>query len=194
MNMKQEGSVLNKTDIEAILNGEFVPKGEISEHILIHKLAELLSYCDQLLDLQEEFDKGTLFKLFRFLAEEEGQYRKTTPVLVHLGYSPVLPQEIDESLDILFRQISAAENKDSVEKAVMLHDGIMRIYPFRQWNEIIGRTALEYALLYYGEDFCPVTLSEQEYNRAITEAVRTGENKSLISNMRMNLLMRNSMD
>ena len=188
MNMRQEGSALNRTQIEAILNGEFVPEGEISEHILVNKLAEALPFADKLLDLDEEFDKGTLFKLHRFFSEEEEEFRKTTPVLIHLGYNPVLPQEIETELDDLFRRVAEGEY-DAIKKAVMLHDGILRIYPFREWNEILARTALEYALVYYGEQFCPVTLSEQEYNQAFRDSLRTGENRKLLQDIRTGLLM-----
>lgn len=194
MNMRQEGSGLTREQIEKILGGEFPDEVEISEYILMKKLEDILTFGDKLLDLQEEFDKKTLFKFFRFISEEEPEFRKTTPVLVHLKYNPVLPQEIDEGLSDLFRTVAGKKNSDPVEKAVMLHDGIIRIYPFRNWNEIIARVALEYSLIYYGEEFCPVTLSETEYNRALTESFRTGQNDVLIKEIRAGLLMRKSID
>lgn len=194
MNMTQEGSNLQMYQIEKILDGEYISEGQVWEHLLIHQLAKIPQFIDKLLSLDEEFDKKTLRKVYEFFSEEDSCYRKNTPVLIHLGYNPVLPQEIDDELNSLFRKVRWEDNKDPVEKAVILHDGIIRIYPFKRWNEIIARAALEYALIYYGEDFCPVTLSEQEYNQAVSYSIIHKKNPVLIQNLRAGILMRKSVE
>lgn len=193
MNMKLMGSALTESQIEAIVNGEVVREAEISEHIIVNRLLDALSFGGKIYDLQEEICTDTLKKFYRVLSEEEAEFRKSTPVLYHLSYNPVLPQEIDSELAALFRKVSDAEG-DAVKKAVMIHNGIMRIYPFTEWNEVIARLALEYALIYYGTCFIPVTLTEQEYNQGIMNFLRRGESSVLEGNLRTNLLMIESME
>ncbi len=195
MNMKQRGSILTKEQVKRILNGECVLEAEIAEHILIEKLVKCLVLADKLLDLQEEFSVSTLKKFYKVLSGgEEAIFRKSTPVLYHLRYNPVLPQEIEEEFAEMFRNISLRKNIDVIDKAVFLHNNIIRIYPFHQWNEVIARMAMEYTLAYYGKNFCPMTLSEQEYNDGIIEFLREGKNKIMTSNLRTNMLMIENME
>lgn len=195
MNMRQRGSTLSREQIRKILNGECVLEAEIAEHILIEKLVECLVLADKLLDLQEEFSVPTIKKFYKVLSDgEEGVFRKSTPVLYHLRYNPVLPQEIEEELAKMFRNVSLSKNIDVIDKAVFLHNNIIRIYPFHHWNEVIARMAMEYTLAYYGKNFCPMTLSEQEYNDGIIEYLHEGKNKIMISNLRTNMLMIENME
>lgn len=195
MNMKQRGSRLNREQIKKILDGECVLEAEIAEHIIIGNLVECLVLADKLLDLQEEFSVSTIMKFYKVLSGgEEGEFRKSTPVLYHLRYNPVLPQEIEEELAKMFRRISADKNEDAVDKAVFLHNHLIRIYPFYHWNEVIARLAMEYTLVSYGKTFCPMTLSEQEYNDGIIEFLHNGKNAILESNLRTNFLMLENME
>ena len=193
MNMKLMGSALTESQVDAMVNGEIVREAEISEHIEVNRLLDALSFGGKIYDLQEELCIESLKKFYRILAEEEAEFRKSTPVLYHLSYNPVLPQEIQGELEMLFRNISGSR-EDAVKKAVLLHNEIMRIYPFAKWNDVIARLSLEYALVYYGKTFVPVTLTEQEYNQGIMDFLRRGDSSVLEGNLRTNLLMIESME
>ena len=193
MNMKLQGSALTSWQIEAIIKGEVVREAEIGDHIVINRLMEALSFGGKIQELQEEICTDTLKKFYRILSEDEAAFRKSTPVLYHLSYNPVLPQEIEGELLKLFRN-TANSVDDAVTKALMIHNGIMRIYPFKEWNEVIARLALEYELVFCGCDFVPLTLSEQEYNQGIMDFLRKGDNSILEKNIRTNLLMIESME
>ena len=109
-------------------------------------------------------------------------------MLYHLGYNPVLPQEIEEELAALFRRAGRMET-DAAERAVFVHNEIMRIYPFKNWNEEIARAALEYILVYEGRAFCDLAVTEQEYNNAVSGYLHKGDSRTLLTIVRANLLM-----
>ncbi len=190
MNMRLSGDPLREETAARIARGEYVLDATLEEHLLVTNLTAVLPLMDALLDLREELSAPTLDKFCRAVSGgEEVRYRRSTPVLFHLSYNPVLPSEIGEELHRVFIRLHREEDWSPLQRAVFIHNQIFRIYPYDRYNEFVARAALEYELLYSGEDFCPLTLSEQEYNMALSEYLRSGRESVIEANLALNRLM-----
>lgn len=190
MNMRLSGSAMNEDTAAQIAGGQYVLSATLEEHLLVAGLTEILSLFETLLGMGEELCADTLGRFYKvFSGGEPGIYRKTTPVLFHLSYNPVLPQEIEEELAFLFRQLYRNQVGDPLERAVFVHNELIRIYPFDDCNELVARAAMEYELLYQGKFMCPLTLTESEYNSALAEYLKKGKDSVILANLRLNQLM-----
>lgn len=193
MNMRLLGSPVNEEKAVKIAGGEYVLDATLEDHLLVANLLEVLSLMEALLGMREELSAGTLNKFYRILSGGRPQdYRRSTPVLFHLSYNPVLPQEIEEELAVLFRKLHSHPVSNPLEQAVYVHNEIIRIYPYDDCNELIARAAMEYELLYCGQSMYPLTLTETEYNQALTQYLKGRGETAILENLRLNKLMAES--
>lgn len=193
MNMQLDGNPISVENATKIARGEYILEATLEEHMTVTHLVEVLPLMHTLLGMQEDLSPETLNKFYEKISGGQVPlYRKTTPVLFHLSYNPVLPQEIQEELRKLFAAVYRDDTMDNIEKAVYIHNHLIRIYPFDQYSETIARAALEYQLIASGLPMIPLTLSEQEYNNGLTEFLKFGKESILIENLRLNKLMMES--
>ena len=190
MNMRLSGSSMNEETTSQIAGGQYVLNATLEEHLLVAGLTEILPLFEALLGMGEELCVDTLRKFYKVFSDgKPAVYRKTTPVLFHLSYNPVLPQEIEEELSALFRRLYRHPVGNALERAVFVHNELIRIYPFDDCNELVARAAMEYELLYQGKFMCPLTLTESEYNSALAEYMKKGKETAILENLRLNQLM-----
>lgn len=193
MNMRLAGSVINEETAARIAAGDCVLEATLEEHMMVNNLMSVLPLMEVLLGMQEELSCQTLDKFYQKVSGgETAAYRKTTPILFHLSYNPVLPQEIEEELKSLFARLHDGSIKDPLGRAVYVHNQLIRIYPFDEYNEVLARAALAYELMYSGLPMYPLTLTETEYNSALAEYLKKGSEKTIIDNLRLNKLMYDS--
>ena len=194
MNMRLSGSPMNEENAAKIAGGEYILDATLEEHLMVTRLMDVLPLMEALLDLQEELSVQTLAKFYqRVSGGDIGEYRRSTPVLFHLSYNPVLPPEIEGELRSLLRRLHDGRLEDPLERAVHVHDHLIRIYPYDQYSEVIARAAMEYELLYSGQAMYPITLTEREYNSALTEFLKKGRESAILENLRLNKLMMDSL-
>ena len=193
MNMRLSGSPMNEENAAKIAGGEYILDATLEEHLMVTHLMDVLPLMEGLLDLQEDLSTQTLAKFYQKVSGgEEAEYRKSTPVLFHLSYNPVLPPEIEGELQRLFARLHEGRLTDPLARAVHVHNHLIRIYPYDQYSEIVARTAMEYELLYSGQAMYPLTLTESEYNGALAEFLKKGTEKVIYENLRLNKLMADS--
>ena len=193
MNMRLSGSSINEESAAKIAGGEYVLDATLEEHLMVTRLMDVLPLMESLLDMQEELSVQTLTKFYQKLSGgEDGEYRRSTPVLFHLSYNPVLPPEIEGELRRLFARLHDGRLPEPLERAVYVHDHLIRIYPYDQYSEVIARTAMEYELLYSGQNLYPLTLTESEYNSALAAFLKKGTETVICENLRLNKLMLDS--
>lgn len=195
MNMRLLGNPMKEETAAKIAAGEYVLDATLEEHLLVTSFLEVLPLMETLAGMQDELCAGTLGKFYKvFSGGETGEYRKKTPVLFHLSYNPVLPQEIEPELNTLFRKLHEHPVSNPLEQAVHVHNELIRIYPYDQYSERIARAAMEYELLYYGKEMVPLTLSESAYNEALTRYLKGWGENAILENLRLNQLMAESME
>lgn len=190
MNMRLDGNPMSEENATKIAGGEYILDATLEDHMTVTHLAEVLPLMYTLLSMQEDLSPSTLKKFYAALSGGETPvYRKTNPVLFHLSHNPVLPQEIEEELQKLFAALFRDETMGPMEKAVYLHNQLIRIYPFDAYSEIVARAAMEYQLMASGLPLIPLTLSEQEYNQALTQFLKFGKETTMLENLNVNRLM-----
>lgn len=190
MNMRLSGSAMNQEKAARIASGEYVLEATLEEHLLVTGLLELLLSMEALLGMGEELSAATLNRFYQALNKGKiPPYRKRTPILFHLSYNPVLPQEIEPELWELFRRLHDDVSEDPVSRAIRVHNEIIRIYPYDDCNEIMARAAMEYELCYSGLSMYPLTVSESVYNEALAVYLKMGKEDILGKNLQMNRLM-----
>lgn len=168
MNMRLDGSTLNRSDIEAVLEGEQVLKGRIMDHMLLAELE------DMRLQIYGE-------KKLEFVSKE---WRKNTPVIDEYGYMPPLPVEIPKLFNELGDFISKREAiEDPFVKAAEIHNRFIAMYPFKEHNQIAARGLMEYYLVGEGYPMVFLDVAEEEYNGWIESYLKGGSSKALAEYM-----------
>lgn len=191
MNMRLEGNPVSLDTASKIAIGEYVIDATIEQHMMINNLTSALALMETLLGMKEEISPNTLNKFYRVISGgKEPVYRKKTPVLFHLSYNPPLPVEIEGELRKGFAELYRSSITDPLKKAVAVHNIIMGAYPFDDYNGVVARTAMEYQLMYSGEDMYFLTMSEQEYNGALTEYMKKGHESEIYENLKLSKMMR----
>ncbi len=115
---------------------------------------------------------------------EVGSYR-TVPAFIRDGnWSPVVPEKISESMDILsdwYSNDMASKRLNPIERACIMHCEIVRIQAFPDGNHRMARLIANESLV--ETDFPPVAIpfeARKEYNAATNKAIETHELDDLI--------------
>lgn len=191
MNLRLSGSSVSRQRAEKIMDGGYDLTATLEEHLLVAGLVDVLPLMELLLGLSEELSPQTLDKFYQKVSGgQEAVYRRRTPVLFHLSYNPVLPQEIEGELKRLFQRLHDGSRPDPLDRAVYAHNEIIRIYPFENGSEVVARAALEYELRWSGLPMYPLTLSETAYNEALAAYLKLGKETAIRENLEINRLMR----
>lgn len=190
MNLRLSGSPISEETAADIAAGGFAMDAPLEYHLLIGRLLDVLHLMEVSAKENRELSCGLLGEFYRTVSGgAEPFYRKSTPVLFHLSYNPVLPQEVEEELSSLFRKLNDEAVYEPLSQAAWIHNELIRIYPYDEFSEIIARAAMEYELLYSGKPMCSLTLQETEYNCALTEYLKGRGGDKILENLRLNELM-----
>jgi Fic family protein len=179
--LRLDGSALTREGVASIIGGELVHNISIAEssEVRCHELA--MSTFRGLLHMQVSLDRASLEQI----AESWGDFfdmgfRRGSPVLPHLGFTPPHYGDIPKLIDELFRYVRAAlGEKDTASRAARIHNGLIYIYPFAEHSEMVARAAMQYELLCGGLPVVDIGLSEQAYNTLVSESIRTGADAPL---------------
>ena len=184
MNMKLDGSPLTRENVEGILAGEMVLSGRIMDHMLIEKLENLRDEIYRKEKDREILSAGLAMGFENCLAGSymgsEEIIRKTSQTLQVYSYTPVHPADVLQHLvNFLAQSVIEWDFEDHFVKAAHIHNGFLKIYPFRENNEIIARALMEYYLIKKGYPMVPITMSESEYNSTFVDYLKTGDSTPL---------------
>ncbi|MBQ4649355.1 MAG: Fic family protein [Firmicutes bacterium] len=190
MNLKLDGSPLTRENVESILAGEMVLNGRIMDHVLIEKLDILRSEIYRKERDRQIISAGLAVDFAAGLSDSDTSLeqiiRKSTPTLQVYSYTPPLSSYILESLiEFLAEAVIEKDFDDYFVKAAHIHNGFLKIYPFRENNEVVARALMEYYLVKKGYPMVPVTLSETEYNSMFVDYLKTGDSSSLAEHLMM---------
>jgi hypothetical protein len=184
--LRLDGSLLKREGVASIIRGELVQSVSIAEssEVLCHERA--MSTFRGLTHMQIDLDRASLQQIAEAWSDFfDVGYRRTSPVLHHLGFTPPQHADIPQLIDELFRHVRAVmPGGDAAAAAARIHNGIIYIYPFTEHSEMIARAAMQYELISRGLPVVDIGLSEQEYNTMVSEAVRTGNDEPLADAIR----------
>jgi len=179
--LRLNGSKLTKEGVRGILEGVTVDEAPVFEHRLCEAHRKLLSRFEDKIHMGLETDGILLNEFCIVLASAElPPYREGTPVLYHLDHVPGDDDRISADLADMFSAVRRAEkgglySGDFCHKAAVIHNGIMKIYPYIEgFSELSARAATQYELVRAGYFPVDIGIGESEYNRINAEAIRTG--------------------
>ncbi|MDR1028101.1 MAG: Fic family protein [Clostridiales Family XIII bacterium] len=179
--LKLDGSKLTAEGVNHIMEGRIVSGVSVGEHIEIDRHRLLLRAFSDMLHMDTALDRKELSRLYGILTDNpEPAFRTEDPVLHHLGYAPPPYADVPDRLDQLFRNLFLRDyGGDCVRRAAELHAGVIAVYPFAERTEALARIALQYELLRGGFPVISFGLSEQDYNRMVSEGIRSGVHDAL---------------
>ena len=178
------GSILKKEGVRSILEGNAIPGVPAYEHRLCEAHRKLLSRFNDRLDMKFDMDSMLLNEFCTILSGDElPPYREGTALLYHLDFVPGDDDRISANLAALFLAVRRAERdgvygegseKDFCMKAAELHMGVIKIYPYADsFSEMAARAAMQYELIKAGYFPVDIRVAEPEYNKLISESIKT---------------------
>ena len=172
--LRLDGGVLTKAQIQKILKGEILIDVALFLHALVEGHGNAYKAACDMLEMGNSLNAKMLTTFARKITGDDSLgYRKTNPVLVALDYNPPHPAEIEEQIKLLMVWFHSDDlDFNPIKKAAILHHRIIEIYPFESVSESVARAAMYYFLMESGYHPFEITLSEREYNLAITEYLK----------------------
>ena len=188
--LRLAGSAVKRDEVERIIDGELVPNLKWEEHEEIDCHRRALMIMDEMLMMQTDIDRASMRRLVRaWDGVNRLMPRDGVPVLPHLDFTPPGPRDIDDLLDELFnrksRDYPVKSPEDGFIRAALVHNGIIRIYPYDPGSEMIARAAMQYELRYAGLILTPVTATESDYNTIVGDAIRSGDDRDFADMLEM---------
>ena len=185
MNLKLDGSSMTREGVNQIMRGGVIDDIPLMEHqeIECHRL--LLRTFSDMAEMDMELDETQLKRLYKVLTgKDDAQLRRSAITLYHLDYVPPKPHEIEEALRGIFMEVFKTDFQgDFIRKAVFIHNKIIEVYPFKNKNEALARTAMEYELIRNDMPVVAYKLTEPQYNSILSEYLKTGDYDPLLENI-----------
>lgn len=182
MHLRLSGSRLSQAEVEEIRSGGCILQATVEDHLMIQRLAELRQYIYRLTDMKADMGLQVLRDMHRIVTGGDGRedFRKSSPVLLEYGCTPMLPADIPQAMEELAAYCRGREEGAAgFMKAARVHNRLIEIYPFREGSEILARAAMYYCLVQQGYPLAPLTWSETEYNRRVMDYLKGGTSQTL---------------
>lgn len=187
--LRLDGSVLTRKEVEAIIDGEKVPRSTINEHMMVERLIDALNTMDDFLEMKDELSVKVIEDLHDIITGgEEGSWRHSNVPAYTFDYMPPDFSEIKDRMKKLYIELYSEEGKkyDPILKAALMHCNLISIYPFRHSTETTARAAMYYYLKTQGIPVFDLRVTEQEYNTAVMDFLKKGDIRGFY-----NMLVRN---
>ncbi len=181
--MHLDGTSLSKEETLTILRGGLVVGATMEDHRLVSAYKAVIQLSHSMHEMMDHPDEIGLKKLYLALTDlpaVQFTYRRTNPILYTLHYNPPHFNAVEEQMELFFDWL-VLDDPDSnpIRKAVESHNKLVEIYPFPDHNEAMARILLNHQLVQSGYPPIAIAMSEQEYNQALAEYLRTGRSQAL---------------
>jgi Fic family protein len=175
--LRLDGSALTREGVASIIHGDLVRTVSIAESSEVRCHEKAMNTFRDLLYMQVDIDRASLQQIAESWEDFfDVGFRRRSPVLPHLGFTPPYHGDVPKLLDELFRYAHSAYGRgDAARKAARIHNGLVYLYPFAEHSEMIARAAMQYTLLREGRPVIDIGSSETEYNTMVAAAIRSGD-------------------
>ena len=170
---------LSPADIQTMLKGGSVGNRSLAEHIRIQNYAEMTRYVQGLLPRKDKVDRGLIEQINCILctgSTGEPQYRKRSTVLNEFRITPLAPDQIREGMEkIVHRYNTAYRELNPVQRACLIHNEVLRVYPFEDANEATARALMNFELMASGLIPVTFTMDLEKYRKGISSYINRGD-------------------
>ena len=172
--LKLDGSNLTEEGVARMIEGDIVAGVSLREHNEINRHQAALKRFHEMRHMDMTIDRQQLEGLYRAISEDPTrEFRRKSPILYHLDFTPSHCTEIPDKLDQLFRSCYRnSRGGDFIRVAADLHNGIIAVYPYDEGSEMLARSVFQYEMIRAGLFPIKFGVSEQDYHMQITQAVK----------------------
>lgn len=184
------GSSLQHDSIHKMLCGECALNATIEEYRLADACLKLRSEFDTLCDMHIEPDTR-IIQLFHSILSgdcDDDDFRRGTPQIKEMALTPPHSSEIPERMRRIETDMAAAVWADAIDPAVALHDKIMSVWPFNDYNDATAYAAMSYTLLLAGYPLPTIPLTQYEHRRLAAEYVHAGTSNGMTAMLLIDLI------
>lgn len=184
------GSTLQQDSIHNMIKGECALEATIEEARLTDACLRLRTEFDMLCGMHTEPDEK-IIQLFHSIIsgdEDEHDYRKGTPQIKEMALTPPHSSEIPERMRRIKTDIASSVWTDTIDPSVTLHDMIMSVWPFNDYNDATAYAAMSYNLLLSGFPLPAINLTQYEHRRLTAEYVHAGTSYGMTAMLLINLI------
>ena len=167
--LKLDGSVMTRDLVERVVKGDFIAEASIQDHANIANHLNLFQRVRTMLEMGTELKEKYILRFYEDLVQPAAvQYRQNNPILFMLDNNPPHFHEMEDQMEVLVQWLHSPDpDLNPIQKAALLHNKIIEIYPFEQGSEMVARAAMYYQLLQSGYPVFSLDLSEQAYYDAL---------------------------
>ena len=126
------------------------------------------------IDMGNSLDKHLLINGYRLLSEDpNGYFRKSNPVVYAFNHVPPHAVDVEDRLvDCLCRVYGRDSGHNVALKAMYVHNKIIDIYPFDDFNAELAIFGMNYYLLENGLMPIGMSISRQEYQTQVSDCLK----------------------
>lgn len=160
--------------IDRILAGDLLRDASIGDYMFVQKCAEVLKVVYNNLEMGNSVDRNMLTSAYRILSENpKGTIRSENPVVYAFNHVPPHSSDIDGRLTEALRKIySAPEGTDVIACAMFMHNSIIDIWPYDEFNSELAVLAANYYLMEQGLMPIDMPMGRQDYLDLVSECLK----------------------
>ncbi|MDD6189968.1 MAG: Fic family protein [Firmicutes bacterium] len=172
--------------VSEILEGRLDTGVSLGDYTYMEKAKELVKKLYGSLSMGNSVDRNFLLNCSRVLTENpEAYFRKDNPVIYTFNHVPPHRSDVEENLAALIRKVYEGNTDNNpVFRAMLLHNGIINIWPFEEYSAEIALFAMNYFLMEKG--FIPVTfdMPRKEYLEVVSDNLKGRREKEFYYTLR----------
>jgi hypothetical protein len=175
--LKLRGTPVEKGDVVSILRGEIMEQIPLEIYDFVYRCRDVYKDIKSSLEMKNSLTVKLLNRYYCMVFEEsQATYRQNNPVVYEWKYNPPHFYDIEDQLDLFFRNFAVDRKKqDPLTAATVMHLRILEIYPYGENSVTMASIALLYLLM---EEELPIPhlfASEQEYNTQVSAYLNSGD-------------------
>lgn len=148
-----------------ILDGQLQKDVPVGDYLFVQNCCEVVKMAYNNIEMGNGVDGNLLRNTYRILREDQdSRYRDDNPVVYNFNHVPPHCADIDERVNRSCRKIYDEKFQDDViAKAMYIHNAIIDIWPFAEFNGEIAVLAMNYFLLEQGLMPIDMPMGRQDY-------------------------------
>lgn len=160
--------------IGEILDGALQKDVTVGDYMFIQNAIKLVQAAYNNLEMGNSVDRTLLIAAYRILSEKPtGGFRNNNPVVYSFNHVPPHCSDIDEKIGNSFRRIYGGSMADDViAKAMYMHNSIIDIWPFDEYNGELAVFAMNYYLMEQGLMPIDMPIGRQDYQDLVAASLK----------------------
>ena len=161
-------------NIDKILDGDLPTDVAVGDFVFIENYCELVKSAYSNLNMGNSMNAGLLKAAYRILEEDpDADFRKDSPVVFAFSHMPPDWQDIEERLTNSFRRIYAGRiENDIAARAMYIHNCVIDIWPFDEYNGELAIFAMNYYLMEQGYMPIDMPMDRKDYIELVTSCLK----------------------